>query len=71
MKIACPHCKKESEWSKDNIFRPFCSERCKMIDLGEWANESKVIPGTPSIEAFESIDELGENDGIPPDDRLH
>lgn len=34
----CPRCKKPAQWS-NNPFRPFCSERCKMIDLGAWANE--------------------------------
>ncbi|MXY90301.1 MAG: DNA gyrase inhibitor YacG, partial [Gammaproteobacteria bacterium] len=35
--INCPNCGKEVEWSKDNRFRPFCCERCRLIDLGEWA----------------------------------
>lgn len=73
MKVACPTCKKDGEWSEENSFRPFCSERCKLIDLGEWANEGHTIPGTPSIEAFESIDELNSelNEGISSEDRLH
>ncbi len=73
MKVACPTCKKDREWSEENSFRPFCSERCKLIDLGEWANEGHTIPGTPSIEAFESIDELNSelNEGISSEDRLH
>lgn len=37
--VACPHCGKESLWDTDNRFRPFCCERCKMIDLGKWADE--------------------------------
>ncbi len=32
-------------WQPENPYRPFCSERCKLIDLGEWANESRTIPG--------------------------
>jgi len=43
--VNCPTCGKLSEWSPDNPWRPFCSERCKLIDLGEWANEEKKIPG--------------------------
>jgi endogenous inhibitor of DNA gyrase (YacG/DUF329 family) len=31
-------------WDKTNTFRPFCSERCKMIDLGQWASEAYRIP---------------------------
>jgi endogenous inhibitor of DNA gyrase (YacG/DUF329 family) len=45
--VACPQCGKEVAWSKDNRYRPFCSERCKMIDLGQWANEGYRIPGEP------------------------
>ena len=37
--VTCPHCGKEHPWDTNNRFRPFCSERCKMIDLGKWANE--------------------------------
>lgn len=37
--VACPQCGKEMEWDSSNRFRPFCSERCKLIDLGKWANE--------------------------------
>ena len=43
--IVCPTCKKENTWTPENSFRPFCSERCKLIDLGEWAAESRKIPG--------------------------
>lgn len=43
-KVLCPICKKASGW-KGNPFRPFCSERCKMIDLGKWALEDYRIPG--------------------------
>ncbi len=44
--IACPHCKKTIVWSEKFPFRPFCSERCKLIDLGEWADEQKRIAAT-------------------------
>jgi endogenous inhibitor of DNA gyrase (YacG/DUF329 family) len=43
-KIRCPVCKKEAAWH-DNPFRPFCSERCRLIDLGKWASEDYRIPG--------------------------
>jgi len=45
----CPHCKKPAKW-EDNPFRPFCSERCKMIDLGKWAAEDYHIPGNDADE---------------------
>ena len=44
-KITCPTCGKANTWLPENVFRPFCSDRCKLIDLGEWASESRKIPG--------------------------
>ena len=37
--VACPRCAAPVRWGPESPFRPFCSERCKMIDLGAWANE--------------------------------
>lgn len=42
--VTCPQCNKEVTWNKDSPYRPFCSERCKLIDLGQWASESYRIP---------------------------
>lgn len=42
----CPHCRKSAPW-EGNPWRPFCSERCRVIDLGNWAAESYRIPGEP------------------------
>ena len=47
-KVRCPQCGGESIWSPENSWRPFCSERCKQIDLGAWASESYAIPGAPN-----------------------
>jgi endogenous inhibitor of DNA gyrase (YacG/DUF329 family) len=47
MKVKCPTCEKEVEWSTNNAFRPFCCERCKLIDLGEWASGERYIAGEP------------------------
>lgn len=41
--VKCPTCQKDVEWSDKNIYRPFCSKRCQLIDLGEWANEEHRI----------------------------
>jgi endogenous inhibitor of DNA gyrase (YacG/DUF329 family) len=43
MQVTCPHCGKPVIWS-GNAFRPFCSERCKLLDLGKWLNEEYRIP---------------------------
>jgi endogenous inhibitor of DNA gyrase (YacG/DUF329 family) len=45
MKVKCPTCEKEVEWNDTSPDRPFCSERCKLIDLGQWAAEEHAIPG--------------------------
>jgi uncharacterized protein len=42
--VACPNCGQFSEFSPSNPFRPFCCERCKLIDLGLWASEQYAIP---------------------------
>ena len=42
--VECPTCQKKVEWKSENKYRPFCSDRCHLIDLGEWANEEKRIP---------------------------
>jgi len=42
--IKCPICRKETTWN-NNPFRPFCSERCRLIDLGKWASDGYRIPG--------------------------
>jgi hypothetical protein len=44
MQITCPICKKKTTW-EENPWRPFCSERCKLIDLGKWASEEYKVPG--------------------------
>lgn len=46
--VACPNCKNDSIFSPENKFRPFCSERCKLIDLGLWADEEYKI-STPAM----------------------
>ena len=42
--VACPACGKPAAYGPANPHRPFCSERCKMIDLGAWASESYRVP---------------------------
>lgn len=60
-KITCPTCGKPNTWNKENPFKPFCSDRCKLIDLGEWANESRKIPGSPASNDLNTIN-LEDND---------
>ncbi len=42
--VACPCCGGDSLYAPSNAFRPFCSARCKMGDLGAWANEEFRVP---------------------------
>lgn len=44
-KVTCPNCHKQLLWNNENEYRPFCSERCKLIDFGEWASEKNIIKG--------------------------
>jgi endogenous inhibitor of DNA gyrase (YacG/DUF329 family) len=60
--VSCPHCGTSVVWDSTNPFRPFCSERCKMIDLGAWATESYRVP----VEEDSDIPEGGESEGSPP-----
>lgn len=45
--LNCPTCKKVVLWTNEFPYRPFCSDRCRLIDLGEWASESHKIAGKP------------------------
>lgn len=61
MKSPCPHCGNPVDWNQKPKWRPFCSERCRMIDLGEWLSEKKAIPGEPADVPEQAPDE--EHDG--------
>jgi uncharacterized protein len=56
MRITCPLCKKVTTW-EENPFRPFCSERCKLMDLGAWAKDEYRIPGKKEEEEDEQSQE--------------
>jgi endogenous inhibitor of DNA gyrase (YacG/DUF329 family) len=50
--VKCPTCRRPVEWSEASTYRPFCSDRCRLIDLGAWLTEQHKIPDEP----------LGESD---------
>lgn len=61
LKVQCPNCDKDVIWQTESQYRPFCSERCKLIDLGDWAEENhKISQKTQSAEPLteEMIDAL-------------
>ena len=58
--VACPNCGAAVVWDEENRWRPFCSERCRLVDLGEWINEEKAIPGEPADAPPDNDPESGE-----------
>lgn len=58
----CPLCKKPIEW-EGNEFRPFCSERCKTLDLGAWASEEYAVPSDEPPNFEETPPDLLNPDG--------
>lgn len=56
--VRCPVCRKEARW-EGNPYRPFCSERCKLQDLGAWATERYRVRGESIAESAERAN--GEN----------
>jgi len=48
--VKCPTCKREIDWNA-SPFRPFCSERCRLIDLGAWLSEKRAIPAETAAES--------------------
>jgi len=44
VRVKCPTCGRPIEWSATSPYRPFCSERCRLIDLGAWLSEQRAIP---------------------------
>lgn len=61
LKVKCPNCRKETTW-ENNPHRPFCSDRCRLIDLGAWTEERYRIPG-------DDADIFGEQDDDDEDAR--
>jgi hypothetical protein len=47
--VKCPGCGKAVIWNETSPYRPFCSKRCQLIDLGEWAAEEKRIPSNSDL----------------------
>jgi endogenous inhibitor of DNA gyrase (YacG/DUF329 family) len=52
MTVKCPTCRRPVEWSAESPYRPFCSDRCRLIDLGAWFDERHKIPdeSTPATD---------------------
>jgi endogenous inhibitor of DNA gyrase (YacG/DUF329 family) len=48
--VDCPTCKSKVQWTDKSPYRPFCSDRCKQIDFGGWAQESFAIKGSAIVD---------------------
>ena len=55
-KMKCPSCEQPVVWDSGNEFRPFCSERCRLLDLGEWVSGRRYIP---AMDEDEQVDVEG------------
>jgi endogenous inhibitor of DNA gyrase (YacG/DUF329 family) len=58
--VKCPTCRRPVEWTPDSPYRPFCSERCRLIDLGAWFDEKHRIPDESPGATDESIPDSAE-----------
>lgn len=56
--VKCPNCKKKFDYYSSE-FRPFCCEKCKLIDLGQWLTESYAVPVNKlSEEEFQTLEQI-------------
>ena len=60
-KVKCPRCKKIVAWSDNSQFKPFCSARCRLLDLGAWASGKHRIPGDTPLQLDEEKKETTEH----------
>jgi endogenous inhibitor of DNA gyrase (YacG/DUF329 family) len=58
--VKCPTCRRPVEWTPESAYRPFCSERCRLIDLGAWFDEKHRIPDESPGATDESIPDSAE-----------
>lgn len=56
--VRCPTCGGDSVFAPSNLWRPFCSERCRQIDLGAWASESFTVEASPPPDSDDRDDSL-------------
>jgi len=58
--IKCPTCRRDVEWSPASQYRPFCSDRCRLIDLGAWLTEQHKIPDEPGTAEDQLLSDSAE-----------
>jgi uncharacterized protein len=57
--VSCPTCAKPVVWEPNSRYRPFCSARCKLIDLGQWATEQYRVPDETGKDAGDPTEQPG------------
>ncbi len=64
--FSCPTCGRRIEWTEAYPYRPFCSERCRLIDLGDWLTEKNATPDETAASGEGLGAEAGDDvDGEP------
>jgi len=61
LSVNCPTCQALVEWSELSTYKPFCSERCRLIDLGEWASDKNFISGNDESINIEDFSDKVKN----------
>ena len=65
--VNCPTCRRPVEWSPDSKYRPFCSDRCRLIDLGAWLTEQHKIPDENTLPDDDGPGDASPGDASPGD----
>ena len=60
--VKCPQCKADVSWTSESKWRPFCSERCKTIDLGAWASDRYRIETHEAPEGGEGRSDASDDE---------
>ncbi|MHB8846969.1 MAG: DNA gyrase inhibitor YacG [Burkholderiales bacterium] len=55
--VKCPTCGTPVVWRPEQAYRPFCSERCRLIDLGQWESERYALPATKPLDEKSGADD--------------
>lgn len=65
--VDCPTCGRRVQWTPASRWRPFCSERCKLVDLGAWASGQYTVPGDDPPNDLAESDEAQQRRSAPPE----
>ena len=58
--VKCPTCQKPVIWNEESKYRPFCSQRCRLIDLGEWAQEKYTVATEEDLQLIGFIEIIND-----------